>query len=105
MSFTENTPKQRNIIYFLDLFCHYCELSLRRKEDLLGLIIRKFYLNIISYADNTELMANTQEKLKQLYKVVNDSKTKKDYPLTVREQNSRLSAKGPLTGVSCTLGT
>ena len=68
---------RQGCVFSPDLSNLYSEMILRELEDLPGLVVGGHNINNIRYADDTVLIADSEEKLKELLdKVVEESKNK-----------------------------
>ena len=66
-----------------------------REEAQAGIRIARWNINNLRYADDTTLMAESEEKLKSLLKKVKVESEKVGFKLNI--QNTKIMASGPIT--------
>ena len=69
------------------------------EETQAGIKIAGRNINNLRYADDTTLMAESEEELKSLLMRVKDENEKADLKLNI--QNTRIMASGPITSWQC----
>ena len=80
------------------LFNFYAEYIMRNaglEETQAGIMIARRNINNLSYADDTTLMAQSEEELKSLLMKVKEESEKVDLKLNI--QKTKIMASGPIT--------
>ena len=79
---------------WLDLLAEYIMRNVRLGEAQAGIKIAKRYINNLRYVDDTNLMAESEEKLKALLKVKEESEIT---GLKINIQKTKIMASHPIT--------
>ena len=77
-----------------NLHAEYIKWNVRLDESQAGIKIAKRYINNLRYVDDTNLMAESEEKLKALLKVKEESEIT---GLKINIQKTKIMATGPIT--------
>ena len=84
-----------HLIYLFNLYAEYIMRNAGLEEAQAGIKIAGRNINNLRYADDTTLMANSEEELKSLLMKVKEESEKVDLKLNV--QKTKIMAFGPIT--------
>ena len=80
---------------FMNLYAEYIMCNARLDESQAGIKMSRRNINNLTYADDTTLMAESEEELKSLLMKVKEESGKVDLKLNIRK--TKIMASGPIT--------